>query len=173
MAELDLALAECLDQMQRSGASIEDCLRNHPQHRNALTPLLRAWQSWQTHAGAPASAGPSHRTRALLLQGLRARPRHRRSTLAGGPVRLAWASLLAIAMALPAGMLAAQASMPEDALYSWKLASERIARSLTRDRAEVDRLRLERRTMELIRTSSFPERQSLARRGLLEVLADL
>jgi hypothetical protein len=76
-------------------------------------------------------------------------------------------------MALPAGMLAAQASMPEDALYSWKLASERIARSLTRDRAEVDRLRLERRTMELIRTSSFPERQSLARRGLLEVLADL
>ncbi|HET9221105.1 MAG TPA: DUF5667 domain-containing protein, partial [Roseiflexaceae bacterium] len=123
-----------------AGESIEETLDAHPKHAPALDPLLQAATALQAAAAtslpAELEAWLSTGAREFTAIAERMAPRYTRRrpmVLRSVPLQRA-----AVAATLVVGMLgvadiASAASLPGDALYTWKRAKEDITLSLTSD----------------------------------------
>src|SRR5262245_47660771 len=116
MADRELlhALNDCVDQLA-AGQSVEDCLRNHPHHAIALRPMLEAGLLVRrARVGSVEVAQAQDRVQIRLAQ-------HRRRHISRAGILLSAASLLTVVIfALGALALAAENSLPGDALYAIK-----------------------------------------------------
>jgi hypothetical protein len=165
MIEIEDALEDCLAQLAK-GANLNECLARYPQYTAELGRLLAAAQQvqmGQTHRPAP---GFKTRTRARVFAYARAHPRRQPFWWAGlfsANLRVAL-SMAGIALALVTlGTGAAQAALPGDTLYNWKLASEQTWRAVTPDHLSIDLALSERRATELEQVAGQPQREGLAR----------
>ncbi len=170
--DLSQLLDEALEQL-RAGASVEEILRAHPEHRAALEPMLRTAAAIRQQAVS--SMPPSleqwlasgRREIEELARATYTRPETfwqrlqrtlrpltnrfaRRSTLRMATVALT--ALLIFFLTFYSVDQAAARSLPGDYLYAWKLASEQARIALTADpnlRADLAAARVERRIAEI------------------------
>lgn len=173
-SDLEQLLEECLARME-AGASLAECLADHPEQAAELRPLLEAAQM----VGSMKRLGlrPEFRkgARAGLIAHMRANPHtaptfHWRQSLA---LRYA-ASLAVLALAFTtAGTALAQQALPGDALYGWKLTSESVWRSLQYNEFDADYYLAERRLRELHAVQGYPELEAIGLKAYSGVLRQL
>nr|MBA3873542.1 hypothetical protein [Anaerolineae bacterium] len=131
MAELNLTevFNDCVDRLGQ-GQSIDDCLRRYPQYASTLRPMLEAGALVQRMRIQPAQVLTAQtRVRPRFEDALRAPPRKRMS----GASRFIYAiaAVLIIGFITIASFTAiSQSSLPGDAMYSVKIFSEGLQRSL-------------------------------------------
>lgn len=145
--ELARSLDHCLDQIQRSELSVEDCLRKHADRAEQLAPLLSAAVAARRTAPSGPSAQFRASARARVLNLARARAQKGRAhqkrfprSTTGRPSLLRWRPAYALGAVLLALMLlggsvgAAYASsdaLPGDTLYGVKRGVEQITLTIT------------------------------------------
>jgi hypothetical protein len=130
--EFDNILEECLKRLLTGGETVEECLAQYPEQAVALRPLL------ETALAAKKVSGIQPRPE------FKARARYQfRAALQEAPVRKgfftfvwpAWATVVAIVLALllsSGGTVAlAASSLPDEPLYSVKLATEQVRLAFT------------------------------------------
>ncbi|MGQ9926232.1 MAG: DUF5667 domain-containing protein, partial [Chloroflexaceae bacterium] len=170
--DLSQLLDEALEQL-RAGASIEEILRAHPEHRATLEPMLRTAAAIRQQAAS--SMPPSleqwlatgRREIEEIARATYTRPETfwqrllralspltsrfaRRGTLRMATVALT--ALLIFLLTFYSVDQAAARSLPGDYLYAWKLASEQVRIALTANpdrRADLAVARVERRIAEI------------------------
>ncbi len=161
--DLPLALDRCLTWL-RSGIGVESCLARYPEYADQLRPLLDLASHMSRAAPAPPpAAGRAAGRRGMLSAYAQKRRRqkemHPVARLMGrvlrpmllarpGGIRPAWQAtilILAIALAMVGGIVvtASADSLPGDALYPVKLASQRAQLALTFDTTRHELLRAE------------------------------
>lgn len=157
------ALEECISIIESGDATIEECAARYPQHAAELRRLLAGVRALQTGRAVAPSAQFRANTRQQLLAHMRATPRRKP---ASAPLFMRWRLAIGMAAALVAILLvgtgAAQAALPGDALYGWKLASESVWRSVSPDPLATDLAILQRRANELLSVAGNPPRESIA-----------
>ena len=149
VTRLNLALEDCLTRIELGELTQEECLAFYPDLHTELRPMLAA----ASRVGAVKSlnARPEFRARgrALLVAHVGAFPRRRVSRQSSMALRYATAlAVFSLAFAT-AGTALAQGALPGDVLYPWKLASERLWRSVQQSRVEADLVLADRRVNEL------------------------
>ncbi|MCI0394751.1 MAG: hypothetical protein L0332_06300 [Chloroflexi bacterium] len=166
--KLERALDDCLEHLVREQSragdkrsGMEKCLEQYPDLARELRPLLLAAQ--QVAPGRLVRLAPAARqqARARLLAHMQARPR-------GAPaarLRLAYALAMVALIFLTAFTTAAQAALPGNRLYGWKVASEQLWRAVHPDDLAADLILTERRADELIWVSGDPIAEPLARQN--------
>ncbi|HET9912389.1 MAG TPA: hypothetical protein VFQ13_10895 [Anaerolineales bacterium] len=161
MTEFEQVLQECLHDLERGASSMDGCLSRHPEYARELEPILLASESLGQAGQARISDSFKARVRARLIREMHAHPRApQRKPVAARPgfvlARLA-VGLAAILMALlVTGTAYAQNTMPGEALYGWKLASEDAWRVVSSDPVETDLVIAERRVSELVAVRDDP-----------------
>lgn len=172
MNEFSEILDDCLRRISDGRSRPEECLALYPEHARELEPLLRAAGRLERGRGILPSDSFRARTRARVMAHARAHPP--RST---GGLRPAWrmaVSLTVLAIVLMLSTTAfAQAAVPGDALYGWKLSSEHVWRAVSADQLTVDLALADRRTDELAGAAHDPLLEAQALNGLHDVLARL
>lgn len=142
----------CLDQLA-AGATVVECLARHPEHADALAPLLLAAAQVRQVPPPPLSSATRERVQRLARTKL-VQPRRPHQWLAT-PYRAVFYIGLALLLVLVVGsgtLYAAERSLPGDLLYPVKRATEELRLGITRDpaeRAEVYLTLAERRADEL------------------------
>jgi hypothetical protein len=135
--EFEAILDRCIDDIAE-GASIEECLQAHPDQAADLEPLLRlASVSYERTAAVAPPADFKARARQQMTAAMareKLRPKPSGIPLLGWQRR--WAAVAAAVMVfLLVGsggtVAAASTSMPDDTLYSVKLATEQVRLALT------------------------------------------
>ncbi|MEW6406366.1 MAG: hypothetical protein AB1649_31670 [Chloroflexota bacterium] len=146
MNELETILEECLDQMMNGASTLDECLVRHPEHAAQLLPLLLAARRAQHGRAVTPSPAFKARTRTAVMQQARSHPRpNQRKILLRAALSVAF--ILAAFLAVSA---LAQAALPGDALYHWKLTSETAWRSIAPDTLGVDLALADRRVEEIV-----------------------
>jgi hypothetical protein len=170
--KLEQILDECLRAIRSGQATVEECLARNPEARLELQPLLQLAGRFDVAAGVVPSAAVTSRTRARLYAFTRSHPRRPRSF--AFPVwRLAGAlAALVLAFATSASALA-QSALPDDALYRWKLLTERAWSALSSDAVGTEILFADRRVDEFLAVSPDAARQVIALQGYEESLLRL
>jgi len=134
--EFNNILEECLERIIARGETIEQCLTNYPEQANELKPLLET--SLATKNALAIKPRPEFRDRArhqlrMALQEMEGKKERRVSLF--GFLTPRWATAVAVFLViLLAGsgtVAAAGNSMPDQALYPVKLATERVRLVLT------------------------------------------
>lgn len=141
--ELDRAL-----ERRSAGVPLDDVLSEEPALASQLRRLLTAASAVDRAVRGP-SPEQRRRARNVLLRGMRAHP---------GPAtsrpslrrRLALGTAAAALSLAGVGTAAAQAALPGDLLFGWKLSSEEVWRTVSLDPLRTDLALLERRTAEWI-----------------------
>jgi hypothetical protein len=187
MSELDRALEDCLARMGR-GESINSCLEQYPEHAERLRLLLRAAASVRELQALQPSPEFRSEGRARLQAHMSGHPRGQ-AVAAAAPIALPswWSRLrealrsfdrrLAYGMAtlalifLTAFTAAAQAALPGDALYGWKVASERVWWVFQADKTAADLALLDRRVAELVEVAGDAALLAQARAAYQRTLA--
>jgi hypothetical protein len=169
MTEFEMALQECLRDLEQGYSSVDECLHRYPKHAQQLEPILLTSAYLQQGREAKPSAAFKARVRTKLVQQMYAHPRKpARSNFMF--MRLA-VSLAAVILALlVAGTAYAQRALPSDTLYAWKLASENAWRTVSPDPVETDLTIAQRRMDELIAVSNDPALYSQALKAYLDVV---
>ncbi len=185
MSKLDQVLAECLERLTSGQATLEECLARYPEHAAELRRLLTTagkLESARTVRPAPAF---KMRARAQLVAHMRANPRHswlsRWTSLLprgfgpalGQAFNLAFNLAAILLLCLATVTVLAQMALPGDALYRWKVTSERAWRAVHLDSLNTDLLLAARRVDELTRVAGDPQAEQLARREYQESLVTL
>jgi hypothetical protein len=126
-------LNKCLDRISEKGDTIEQCLRDYPEHAAELEPLLKAALSVSE---ASSSIGPAPEFQRLakhrFLTALHEKSFEKREHRVGRLLKWqrGWAVALAVVLALVltgAGTVTASASsLPGDTLYPLKTATEKV-----------------------------------------------
>ena len=159
---LEEALDECLDSLQR-GVGIEACLLRFPKERDELEPLLRTAQLLRrasVRSAAPADALSRAKGRFLNTALQEANDRSERRGLFGWWPQLSpsrgfgtvLATLVLLVGVLGGGGMVSANSIPGDALYGVKRASEQVTLFLTfgnDSRADLQRSYERRRVQEV------------------------
>lgn len=133
---LEDAFNDCIDRLA-NGATVADCLRDYPQYAARLSVMLETGLSIKR--AQPIGGEISYaqdRVEARLLRALEAPrlvPRPRRRSPLGRLIGLAATLLLVFGLS---STLAAQSSLPGDALYGLKRTSENVVASLAGTLAE-------------------------------------
>jgi hypothetical protein len=157
MTDFELALQDCLDQMQRGGKSMEEVLAAYPQYRQQLKPLLET-ASWLENRQPALSMTDeqAERSRQALLRKITQentrRPARKRlpafhmapqrpRLIAVGALTLIVCILITALTAVTA--LAAQSILPGEALYPVKIMLEQAQLALTTDKIRQSRLHLD------------------------------
>lgn len=156
MSKFEVALEECLASMH-SGDELDLCLKRYPEYSAELRPLLQAAQKLELAGDVVASPEFKTRTRARLGEQLRVRPRRpvwRRPALV---VRYAASLAVLVLTFATTGFALAQNALPGDFLYSWKLTSEQVWRSLHTNRVYVDLELTQRRLQEWLAVQADPQ----------------
>lgn len=172
--KLDHIVEECLARME-AGESLADCVASHPEHSQYLRPVLEAAQ--MVGSMSQLAVRPQFRTgtRARLIEHMHANPHpNRRMEWRQSLVLRYTASLAVLALAFTtAGTALAQQALPGDMLYSWKLASEGVWRSLQQNAFDADYYLAERRLNELHAVQGYPELEALGMQAYSGVLRQL
>jgi hypothetical protein len=130
--EFDIILDECLQRLIE-GDSIEACLSRYPEHAAALGPLLR--MAWDTLRAVDIRPRPEFRQRAAYQFQMAAREtpvKERRDFFS--VLKPGLATIIIVVVVLLAGggtVAAANNSLPDNPLYSVKLATESVRVALT------------------------------------------
>jgi hypothetical protein len=155
--DLTQALADCLEAIEQTGATLEDCLTRHPEQQAALSELLPVAAllrsapaivpslDFRANARAHLIARlPARRTRLQTFSdGLRSTPRSLASGAARRPALARVLIGLLIMILAGTGVAYASAeSLPNDPLYSVKLTVEQIRLVLAPDIFSYTALRL-------------------------------
>lgn len=153
MNNFEQVLDQCLQQMVSSRSSVEDCLRQYPEQAAELKPLLQAAARLERGRGLGATPAFKGRARAQLMAHARSHPRQHLRTM----LPRAWRTMATIAVLVVVLMLTgtafAQAALPGEPLYSWKLTSEQAWRAVAPDRIGVDLSLADRRAGEVTAVS--------------------
>ncbi len=181
-SRLDRALDDCLTRLSMGEATLEECLARYPEHGPELRRLLAA-AAWveQGRAAQPSSLFKA-RTRTELAAYAHAHPRQPVST--GSPWPGLYASLgrmfnfasglAAIALlVVMTGTVLAQMARPGDAMYGWRVASERVWRSLHPNPFIADLTLARRHAEDLTLVAGNEEAEPVARRDYALSLAAL
>ncbi len=140
MRKFEDVLGQCIDDIKAGRAGIEDCLTRYPSLRERLKPLLGIALGIRELPEVEPSATFKAETRVWLMdqiQGRRAVAKRPRSGYDGqakpmsyvrrfSTVGVVFAILLALVAAGGGTVYAAQDSLPGDALYAAKLATEQV-----------------------------------------------
>jgi hypothetical protein len=176
MSSFIQALEDCLDSLTKGGTDLDECLARYPGHAERLRPLLEAAVRLQAGRLVGPSTGFKARTRARLQEHMSVHPRRQGLRQAFG-LAPAWQlafSLAALALAfLASGTAFAQAALPGQPLYGWKLASEEVWRGLAPDPLAADLALAERRLGEILATSADPQAMDTALDGYRRVFLRL
>lgn len=156
MSKFEVALEQCLASMQ-SGDDLEVCLKRYPEFSVELRPLLQAAKKLEFAGDVVASPEFKTRTRARLGEHMRVHPR--RAAWRRPALVLRYATSLAVLVLTFAttGFAFAQNALPGEFLYSWKLASEQVWRSVHVNTVYVDLELTYRRLQELLAVKDQPE----------------
>lgn len=172
MTDFELVLDDCLNRLTSGAATLDECLRRYPDQAAQLRPLLQTALRFDVARDVRPSSAFRARARGQLTNYMKAHP-HRRPRVASSVWR-AVVSLAVLVMAfLITGTAFAQSALPGQALYAWKLSSERVWRAVAPDRTAVDVTLADRRADEMAAVAADPAREAQARQGYLEVLARL
>lgn len=131
MREFDDILNECLERVLR-GDTVEDCLKNFPEHAAELEPLLRT--ASDTHKAANISPRPEFRQRAAyeFQTAIREMKPARGGLLLWQMRWITAVSVLAVVLLAGSGtVMAASDSLPDQSLYGVKLFTEQVRVALT------------------------------------------
>ncbi len=185
MSKLEQILEESLARLANGEASLEECLSRYPEHAAELRPLLTAATLLERGQEVRPTTTFKSRTRAELMAHMRTHPRQtparpwtplfsRGFGFALGQVFNAASGFAAIAvLVLGTITVLAQTALPGDALYRWKVGSERVWRAVHLDPLETDLLLADRRVGELTSVAGNPEAEEIARQEYQQSLATL
>ena len=172
MTEFEKVLEQCLRDLERGAANIDECLSRHPKHALQLEPVLLTAEYLIHGREARPSAAFKSRVRGKVLQQMHAHPR--KNTQFNFIFMRFAATLAAIVLALVvAGTAYAQGALPGESFYAWKLASENAWRAISPDPVGMDLAIADRRVDELIAVSNDSVLHSQALNAYLEVVARL
>jgi hypothetical protein len=160
----DDILNECLDRIIK-GETVESCLKIHPGQAEELRPLLLTAQSAKVASTIKPGDAFKARARTEFQAALRDMQAKKPKQSAGFSWRWRWQSAWSISLATLAvliitggGMVfASRNSLPDDALYSLKLASENFQLAITPSdigKAELNAKFADRRVDEIIEMTS-------------------
>jgi hypothetical protein len=163
--------SECLDRLLK-GETIEQCLHDFPEHAGELEPLLRTAMVARTASRLQPRADFKARARYEFQTALRDMERKKSRHKYWFPWRWQWRSswavtaVVVVIMVIGGGstIAASSFSMPDDALYSLKLASEKVQLAVTPSEAgktELYSLFAERRTDEIVYMASKGDAQNV------------
>ncbi len=164
MNDFDDVLQQCLDNIASDDSTPEQCLARYPQYSSQLQPYLLA--AWQLKYGREVTPSPffKARLRADLTQKIRSSPRPAR----GLPLffsRMALnVTVLVVAVVLVSTAFA-QAALPGEALYNWKLASEGVWQTVTIDPVGTELRISNRRINEYVAVSKDETRRARVLNG--------
>ncbi|MHB8992556.1 MAG: DUF5667 domain-containing protein [Chloroflexota bacterium] len=154
----------CLEEVEREGLAIEECLSRHGDAARGLAPLLQVAERYRQAPPARPSAAFQEAARARMLRLTAATPAPAPPTRLLGLLLPPWggartaallrvaAALLLLSMVAGTTVAAAMASAPDSPLYPAKLAVEEVRLRLATGGAERSELHLgmaERRVSEL------------------------
>jgi hypothetical protein len=174
MKDFDEILDDCVEQISNGYASLEQCLELYPAEAARLEPLLRVAIGLKKGFEREPSIVYRASARLELLQHMRKNPRS--SAPPHGvtaPLKIVFSLVLLMLAMLVSGTAYAQGSLPGDSFYSWKIASERAWRAVSRDPVGVDLLFAERRVNEYRTVATDPQRSQKALKAYGEVLIRL
>ena len=172
MTEFEKVLEQCLRDLERGAANMDECLSRHPKHALQLEPVLLTAEYLVHGREARPSAAFKSRVRGKVIQQMHAHPR--KSMQFNFIFMRFAANLAAIVLALVvAGTVYAQSALPGEAFHAWKLASENVWRAVSPDPVGTDLALADRRVDELIAVRDNPVLHSQALNTYLEVAARL
>lgn len=172
MTEFEEVLQECLHDLEQGAASVDECLGRHPEYAWELRSILLASESLERAGRAHLSEAFRARVRARLMQAISAHPR--RAARPGFTFIRLVVGLAAVLLALlVTGTAYAQSTLPGEALYGWKLASENAWRAVSPDPVETDILIAERRVDELVVVRDDPALRAQTLESYFETVARL
>jgi len=168
MNNIDTTLEQCLNEIDAGKSTLDECLTRYPEHAMELTSLLRA----STRLARAGEVRPSPvfkaRTRTELNTYIQSHPRGKR------PVPFVWRLSFNLLTTLLAffilGTAIAQRALPGDTLYSWKLSSENVWRTVSIDRLQTDLTLSNRRVKELVKVYGDENRRPRAVENYQEML---
>jgi len=131
--KLDNILDECLERLLVNGESIEQCLQSHPEQATELKPLLETALAVNRSAAIQPRTEFKARARYEFHSALQeVASRKSRPFFARLPRWATAVTIIAIVLLAGGGtMAAASHTMPDNPLYSVKLASEQVQLTLT------------------------------------------
>ena len=168
MNNIETTLEQCLNEIESGESTLEECLARYPEHAVELPSLLRA--SARLARGGAVMPSPvfKARTRTELNSYIQSHPRGKR------PVpfvwRLAFNALTTFLAFFILGTAIAQRALPGDTLYSLKLSSERVWRTVSIDRLQTDLTLSNRRVKELVKVYKDEDRRARAVENYQEML---
>lgn len=175
MSKLEQVLDECLAQVESGEATPEECLARYPEYAADLRPLLNLTSRLEQGRLVQPSPAFKMRTRAQLVAHIRSHPRQTsaRPRLAlwprgfgsafGQAFNFAFGAAAILLLVLGTVTVLAQTALPGDALYRWKVASERAWRAVHRDPLNTDLLLAARRAAELTQVAGDSQAEQVAR----------
>ncbi len=169
--DLDLILDECLELIDSGATNLETCLARFPDQAAQLRPLLITAARLESVREIEPSVTFKARTRAQLIAHIRSHSHGQ--AVPRVPFKLAFALAALLLAFVTTGTAFAQAALPGEALYGWKLTSERVWRSLAADPIGVDIQLAERRAEEWFAVSNDPERNLRAQEQYHQALITL
>lgn len=175
--DFDQALDDCAGRIASGESNLDECLARYPEHAARLKPLLQA--AARVERGRRLEPSPTFkaRERTRLMAYVQTHPqRGSRANvfLTSSPVwRLGTALAVLVLAFFVTGTAFAQTALPGQALYGWKLSSERAWRAVSPDHVGVDLVLADRRAYEITVESSDVDGQAQAVKGYQEVLTRL
>jgi len=159
VSEFDEILNECLERLLVKGETIDQCLQRYPEQAGELRPLLQTSLAAKKTSAIQPRAEFKARARYQFRSALQEAASRKRRPVFGWFPR--WATVVAIVIGillLGGGMVAAASySMPDNLLYSLKIATENVQLALTSsdlDKAELDAKFVDRRVIEIVYLAS-------------------
>src|SRR5688500_1292525 len=168
MNKTETTLEECLNEIETGQSTLDECLARYPEHGAELTALLLASTRLARAGDVMPSPVFKARTRTELNAYIQAHPRAKRP--APFAWRLAFNALTTFLAFLILGTAIAQRALPGDTLFSWKLSSERVWRTVSIDRLQTDLTLSNRRVKELVRVYGDEDRRPRAVENYQQVL---
>ena len=160
MNKIETTLEQCLNEIETGASTLDECLVRYPEHAAELSSLLRA----STRLGRGGEVMPSPvfkaRTRTELNAYIQSHPRGKRP--APFVWRLAFNALTTFLAFFILGTAIAQRALPGDTLYSWKLNSEHVWRTVSIDRLQTELTLSNRRVKELVKVYGDEDRRARA-----------
>ena len=166
MPDLEQVLEKCVAEIERGEATLDECLMRYPEHQLELGPLLLAINRLECARAIQPAPAFRMQARVELMAHMRAHPRRKpqasHMSVMLPTFRFAFALGAMMLVVLLSGIALAQAALPGDALYTWKLASEQVWRGFATDPLAADLALAARRADELQRVSGNPIAERVA-----------
>ena len=131
--DIDNVLNECLERLLLKGETIEQCLTSYPEQAAELEPLLQTALAAKTASAIQPRPEFRNRARYQFQAALREEATRRHIPFFGWQPRWATAVAIVLILLLAGGgtMVTAVNSMPDEPLYSTKLAIEEVRVKMT------------------------------------------